>query len=306
MQHRLYHAEATSGEYAVKILHPQLLREPGRRAQYERAERLARHMEASGIPAVCALDGPEGPLLTLGETTTMLFPWRDGVTLPPTPSSADAAGQIGVQMGRIHQFAPDASDTSEAINEAHSEEEWTGLIGEAQTEGIAWAGALQDALPELVRWSRDAHGAMESLSANQVWTHRDLDQKNVLWSDPNAPWLLDWEGAGPLAPALEVMGAALNWAGQAAGTPSAEPFFAFVRGYRAVRFLPVEELKLASKAVPDKWLAWLKFNMKRSLARAQREPAEYDMACGAARHSLATLYALDREASMRLQWCGEC
>ena len=226
--------------------------------------------------------------------------------MPPTPASAAAAGQLGVQMGRIHKFAPQASNVSEAVGEAHTGEEWALLIGDAQREKAIWAGALKEALPGLVRWSRDAHRAQVGLGSLHVWTHRDLDQKNVLWSDPNAPWLLDWEGAGPLAPALEVMGTALNWAGQAAGTPSAEPFFAFVQGYREVLPLSVQRLKLASQAVPDKWLIWLKFNMKRSLAPAQAGPEERGMACGAVAHSLATLHALDREAVMRNEWCEEC
>jgi len=244
--------------------------------------------------------------LTVGETTVALFPWREGVTLPPTPSSAEAARLIGLQMGRIHRFALDASKTSDAGTEAHPEEEWADLAGEAKAEGVIWADALAEARPDLIRWGREAQEAMVSLGTSQMWTHRDLDQKNVLWSDAVTPWLLDWEGAGPLAPALEVMGTALNWAGQAAGRPSAEPFFAFVQGYREARPVSVEDLRLASQAVPDKWLAWLKFNMKRSLARAQAGPDERAMACGAAAHSLATLYSLGREAPMRLGWCEQC
>lgn len=306
MQHRLYRAEAVSGVYAVKVLHPELLREPGRREHYARAERLARHMAQSGLPAVCALDGPEGPLLTSGEITVALFPWQDGTTLPPTPSSAETAGQIGRLLGQIHRFAPDASQSSEEAAKTHRDEEWAQLTEQAQREGAAWADASTESLPDLVRWSREAHSALQSLGAERVWTHRDLDQKNVLWSDLNTPWLLDWEGAGPLAPALEVVGTALNWAGQAAGRPLAEPFFAFVRGYRTQRPLSAEDLRSASRAVPDKWLIWLKFNMKRSPASPHKDTAECEMACGAVRHSLATLQALSREAPMREAWCEEC
>lgn len=311
MQHRLYRAQAASGTYAVKELHPDLLREPGRRAHYERAEQLARRMAESGIPAVCALDSPDGPLLSLGDSTVAVFPWRDGATLPPSPSSPAAAGRIGGLLGRIHALAPDVSGTIEAGNGEHAEEEWAGLAAQGRQAETAWAEPVMEALGEIVRWSREAHLARKTLG-HVLWTHRDLDQKNVLWSDADTPWLLDWEGAGPLPPALEVVGTALNWAGQAAGTPERAPFLAFVRGYQAVRAVSADDLQQAAQAVPDKWLVWLKLNLRRStgLREAQRAgdraaASEYEMACGAALHSLGTLRALDREAGMRAAWCKE-
>lgn len=305
MRHRLYQAGAAGGDYAVKLLDAHMLAEPGQRAHWERAELLARHMAQASLPAVCALDGPDGPLLTLQGKTLALYPWREGATLPPSPASPDAAQQIGRLLGRIHLLASREPDNTAVPGGAGDDGEWAVLTARAQAAGMVWADALAHALSDIVRWSRASRRALQRLGDYQIWTHRDLDQKNVLWSDASTPWLLDWEGAGPLSPALEVMGTALNWAGQAAGAPQAAPFSAFVRGYREAMPLAVETLQTASDAVPDKWLLWLKFSMQRSLERRQSAGDEYDMAGGAVAHSLATLYALDRQAPMRHVWCTQ-
>ena len=41
LKHRLYHARTTRGEYAVKMLNPPSLREPGRLTRYRQAEEIA-------------------------------------------------------------------------------------------------------------------------------------------------------------------------------------------------------------------------------------------------------------------------
>ena len=130
-----------------------------------------------------------------------------------------------------------------------------------------------------------------------------MDQKNVLWNDPQTPWLLDWEDAGAMNPVLEVMGTALNWAGQAAGSPTSDTFAAFLDGYQSAAPLDRAALRHAAVAVLDKWLVWLDFNLRRSLSAAQTPQDEQATACGAAEHALATLRVLAADTPRRLQWC---
>ena len=139
-------------------------------------------------------------------------------------------------------------------------------------------------MPDLKRWSASAHQAREALGPGWTATHRDMDQKNVLWSDLHTPWLLDWEEAGAMNPALEVMGSALNWAGVAAGPPAEATFLAFLDGYRDAAPLDPATLRHAAVAVLDKRLVWLDFNLQCSLrtAAAPRRQAWCDGTRGAA------------------------
>ena len=285
------------------MLNPHLLRQPGRLARYERAEQIAQAAARAGLPAVLALPGPDGPVQAVGTVTVMVFPWLSGTTLPPGPAPPDAARQIGALLGRLHTLAPDVSGLDPPAPPRFSDTHWADLARQARGDGVVWAGAVSDALPELAAWSADARAAQEALGDAWTATHRDMDQKNVLWSDSHTPHLLDWEEAGAMNPSLEVMGAALNWAGQAAGPPDAETFAAFLDGYRSAAPLDRAALRHAAVAVLDKWLIWLDFNLTRSLRAAGTPPDEQATACGAAAHALTTLYALAADTPRRRQWC---
>ena len=159
----------------------------------------------------------------------MVFPWLAGETLSPAPAAPGAARQVGALLGRLHALAPDVPGLEPPVVPHFPDDHWAGLAHSAKEGRVAWAGAIKDALPALDEWSRAASSAREALGDTWTATHRDMDQKNVLWSGPDTPGLLDWEEAGAMNPALELMGAALNWAGQAAGS---------ARGRCVRRFLP--------------------------------------------------------------------
>lgn len=305
LQHRLYRARSARGEYAVKVLNPRLLREPVWFARFIRSEQIAQAAAQAGLPAVLALPGPNGPVQTVGPASLMVFPWQEGTTLPPTAASPDAARQIGTLLGRLHVLNP-AVEGLEPPNPPHfSETHWTNLVRQGEAEQVAWAEEASASLPELLRWSEAARQARQSLGRGWVATHGDMDQKNILWSDLQTPLLLDWESAGAMNPALEVMGTALNWAGQAAEAPVAATFLAFLDGYQGVAPLDRASLRHAAAAVLDKWLVWLDLNLRRSLRAAGTPPDEQATACGAVRHSLATLRALAADTPRRLQWCED-
>ena len=235
LKHRLYRARTAQGEYAVKVLNPRLLREPGRMTRYERAEQIAQAAARAGLPAVLALPGPDGPVQVVGPATVMVFPWLSGTTLPPAPAPPDAARRVGALLGRLHALTPEVAGLEPPAPPRFSDAHWSGLARRARAEGAAWAGAVSAALPHLAAWSENARQARAALGDDWVATHRDMDQKNVLWSDPHTPLLLDWEEAGAMNPLLEVMGAALNWAGQAAGSPAEAPFACLPRRLRERR-----------------------------------------------------------------------
>ena len=303
LKHRLYRARTARGEYAVKVLNPRLLRGMGRLARYKRAEQIAQEAAQAGLPAVCALPGPDGPVQAAGSATVMVFPWLSGTILPPGPASPDAARQMGILLGRLHALAPDIPALEPPSPLHFSDAYWARLVRQGREDGLAWADTVGDALPDLKRWSAATRRAREALGAGWTATHRDMDQKNVLWSGPDTPHLLDWEEAGAMSPTLEVMGTALNWAGQSAGPPDAETFAAFVEGYRSAAPLDPVALRPAAVAVLDKWLVWLDFNLQRSLCVARTPPEEQAAACGAASHALATLHSLAEDTPRRLAWC---
>jgi thiamine kinase-like enzyme len=104
---------------------------------------------------------------------------------------------------------------------------------------------------------------VELLQANLVIGHGDIDQKNVIWKDDQTPVIIDWESVSMTNPDLEIVDAALNWAGLLSGTIQIDSMKAVMNGYKSVGL----KLSLTSRDILNacilKWMSWLDANLRK-------------------------------------------
>lgn len=297
--HRMYRLPTTQGEFAVKVLNPTIMQYADVRAKFRLSERISSAVATAGLPAVFALIGAGDVVHDIGPVTVMVFPWINAQALTTFSAPPEQARQIGSILGRIHALPlrfdeltlpewPSPTDFQEA--------EWALLVDDAERKSITWAQEVRSLLPEIAAWIRLSHEAQQALGNTWVVSHGDLDQKNVLWSDSQTPWLIDWESAGFVQPAMEAVGAALDWCGQAAGQFHAIAFEAFLEGYREARKLTTQEVECGLQAYCGNWCGWLKFNIQRSLRLEECDPE--GQALGT-RETFSTL-AMLRSASVQI------
>jgi Ser/Thr protein kinase RdoA (MazF antagonist) len=134
-----------------------------------------------------------------------------------------------------------------------------------------------------------------------VFSHFDLKPENCL-GDADGLCVLDWDEARLSAPRVEVVEAALSWAGARHADADPVMFTAFLEGYgaggRPALDRPIEPDDFA------KWLSagihWLAFNGRRALGTYDDSPAEREVAASEAIQAIErlgrTLASLDR-------WC---
>ncbi len=226
----------------------------------------------------------------------MVFPWVDARALSAAPAGRDQARRIGQILGRIHALPLffDGLQPPELPGHADDESDWSLLVEDAERRRAAWAPEARAALPDIAAWIRASEEARQALWGGWAISHGDLDQKNVLWSDEHTPWLIDWEAAGYVQPAVEAVVAALNWAGQAAGVLDVAAFEAFLEGYRREATLTSQEVGYGLQAYCGDWCGWLKHNMRRSLGLAASDPEEQALGT---RETVSTLTALRSAAA---------
>ncbi len=302
--HRMWRLTTTSGTYAVKELDATFMAHPGAAAFFESTERIATLMARGGIPAVTALASNAGPVVETGGAAFLVYPWIEGRTLPPTPVSAEAAQQIGAVLGRIHTVNTSGADWPATEPEVDSlrDDEWVLLARRGAAVDLPWAAALRDLQPSLVIWNARYRRSIGALLKTQVISHRDLDQKNVLWPDERSPIVVDWESAGSINPAVELADAALNWSGLAVGEPDQHVFQAVLAGYRATGAVIHDEPRDALYANLARWLSWLKFNIMRSLGEAAANAAECELGTREAINTLAVVQRLASSIDLYASW----
>jgi Ser/Thr protein kinase RdoA (MazF antagonist) len=230
--HRMWRIETTEGSFAVKQLNPEIISQPGLYDRYRQTEQIATVMAAQGVPAVPALTRADGPVQDIDDMSVLVYPWIDGSALSPGPANLAQAGQIGAVLGQMHTLRLEIPGLEIPTWRVFRDDDWVLLARRAIERALPWAERLRDMLRDIRWWNGLAQEADKRLWNTLVVSHRDLDQKNVLWQDGARFAIVDWESAGLTNPTRELADAALAWSGQTVGEPSEAAFRAVIDGYR--------------------------------------------------------------------------
>lgn len=176
------------------------------------------------------------------------------------------------------------------------------LTFHAASQNLEWAYIARSMLPRLLTWSRLYEVAGQQLGRHQVVSHRDLDQKNVLWRDDQTPYVIDWEAAGLINPTLELVGAALSWSGLVVGDVRKESFDAVIEAYRQAGGEIHDKSEVALHGLMGTWLGWLLFNMRRSLGESVEREEERDLGVRETSMTLKLLRTFDDHLPIWAGW----
>ncbi len=305
MIHKLWQLHTARGTFAVKQLNPEIMRREGIRDMYRLTERIAQAMALRGVPAVVALkgEGDGGTVQDIDIATYIVYNWIEGETLSAQAVEPERARLIGASLAHMHDLPhQDFPELQLSDHEPFDEDEWDMLTFQASDRDIPWTHQVRRALPLLVEWGKLATEANSVLNRSLVISHRDLDQKNVIWRNETSPVFVDWESAGLTNPTKDIVETALYWSGQTVQPPREDSFHAVLEGYiTSGGTIPNSGIH-ALHSVMGTWLAWLLFNMHRSLGESVSSEEERQLAVRETTHTLSTLYALNTNAEIWAQW----
>jgi aminoglycoside phosphotransferase (APT) family kinase protein len=300
--HRMWRLTTMQGSFAVKQLNPAIMRRPGMQDVYRLSERIAADMVGHGIPAITAVSCQGDTLQIVDDEHYLLYPWVNGEMLPTLPSDTVHAHVIGSILGRMHTLDLSYPEITSLQCEHFHEDDWEMLAFQAVDQELSWAYPVRAALPKLLEWCRWYEEASETLSRSLVVSHRDLDQKNILWCNTTTPYLIDWEAAGLINPTMELATVALSWSGLAVGEMSEETFAAVMDGYAQAGGTVCDPGITAIYGSMGTLLGWLLFNMRRSLGEAVSSGEERDLGAREAKQTLAILRNLAHHAETWAGW----
>jgi Ser/Thr protein kinase RdoA (MazF antagonist) len=230
--HRVWRLEVEGGVLAVKELDRAQLARPGARHALRQAQSIAAQLAAEGIPTVLALTAEGDPLIDLDGATVLVFPWVDGATLTPGALDLAQAAQLGEVLGRLHAIDLTVPGLERPGLRHFPPEHWLALTRRALALQLEWAGPVREALEAVLALGDRYEAAGVELLRELVVSHRRLTPEHVLWIESAFPWLIDWEAAGYINPAMELAETALRWAGVEQGVPQLAPVQAMLDGYR--------------------------------------------------------------------------
>lgn len=263
--HTMYKLQTEKGNYAIKQLNPEIMKRDTAMGNYLLSEKLARLAATHNINAISANLFDGRPVIEVSGCYYLVFDWVEGQTLASDVLDLVKVHKISEVLAQIHEL--DSKELMKAITDPPNlvrPIDWslyTGLKEEFSELDITWLKSIET----------ETNLALLRLTHTHVLSHRDLDKKNVLWSNDNQAIIIDWESAGLIHPILELIEVAINWSLTSQGNLDKKSFCELVYAYLSYRKIVIQDIIVDIPVVLSAGyrgrLDWLVYNLNRSAGR---------------------------------------
>lgn len=266
--HQNWYISTEQGEFLLKRLARGLMAQTGYRERLLAGVQFGQQLQQQGLPVQTAITFNDQLIQTWESEEYLLRPWQRGHTIPAGTATQVQAEQIGGLLAKIHCYG----QANALPQQWHvvSQSDWQTVLLQAEQQQASWLPEISANWQRVQNWQAQYETAIQQSQQAWLLSHCDLQQLNVIWTD-DKPTLIDWELAGPIDPAVELLGVALNWAGITVAKPNLAIYQAVLSAYYANDGLPVAIDDGVYARGLGSWLQWLHLNMVRSL-----EPENYE------------------------------
>ncbi|MBE6883199.1 MAG: hypothetical protein E7487_01190 [Ruminococcaceae bacterium] len=269
--HKMYHIKTNCGEYALKVLKPDIMRRPGAYDNMVNSERVAQLLK-DRIPLIGAkcLNGKN--LIERNKKYCFVYEWIEGKSVFVPEISDEHCKKIGEILGKIHAADVCLDGLSEE-QDSRSAYDWKRLLREAEQTNNPCFCTIEQWIEKLEEWDEKVITYQKEVKSKQVISHRDLDPKNVMWSG-EMPCVIDWEAAGYIPPYQELLAAIYDWTTNENGEYDDRKIMALLTGY--TEFMNISHVNWdAFFAVSfDGRLGWLEYCVRKVLGEEEPEQKE--------------------------------
>ena len=100
--HRMYHVTTSEGEYAVKVLNPNIMQRPHALQNTIYSEKIAKAFQGL-IPLIASLEIGGQQIQYMDGEYCLVFPWMDGASVFSSEITTKHCEAVGSILGKMHQ-----------------------------------------------------------------------------------------------------------------------------------------------------------------------------------------------------------
>jgi thiamine kinase-like enzyme len=291
--HRMFAINTTNGKYAVKALNPQIMTRPTAIDNYMKSERIV-NIASRYIPAQPAKVYKGVFLQKIDNQYYMVFDWIEGFSMKLSEITKDHCKKMGSILADIHKTDFSQIGNFDGFSIETRQIDWNFYLNKGKELHSVWVDFLCNNLEKLMVWNDKAVRSSRELATEVVFSHRDLDPKNVLWKQ-GLPLLIDWESAGEINPKHDLIETAVYWSMNESGEIEKDKFFAFVGEYLEHYGVVKADWEIVLELGYLSKLDWLEYSLKRSLQIECSDESEQEMGT---KHVTGTIHALRKHEEM--------
>ncbi|MCH9644397.1 MAG: aminoglycoside phosphotransferase family protein [Gammaproteobacteria bacterium] len=252
--HRVYQIKTASHSFIVKKLKPRSCDKQhvfttevdNYLENYTHAECIAAAFSAKSIPAVNAYFRQQQCIVSFDELDYVVYPYIEGDILMVEQMHLQQIEQVGQLIFQLHNCD-------------------IGLPAARPFQlfkpNDVWHSFLQRHVPQHTALFSDLVAQCQLCYTQQqydVISHRDITCRNIIWQQSQYS-IIDWELAGWIDPAVELLGVAINFSMLGTAHLDEDRFVAVLRGYGDVNHL-VQRFESSFYGLINIWLCWVQYN----------------------------------------------
>ena len=262
LMHKMYHVRTDEGEFAVKLLNPDVMKRPEALRNMINSEIVSNALK-DVVPLVAAKCFDGKYIIELDGSFYVIFDWIEGKSIFVPDISEYHCAQVGRILGKIH--ATDIKvDSIEKSHDIRGEYDWKMLLEKAKQCNAECYSVLQENLADIMQWDNHVVSGLPEVSQDQVIGHRDLDPKNIMWKN-DEPYIIDWEAAGYVNPFQELIEVLNYWISDETGKYNKAKFDALMQAYTENMDIGNVNWDAVMACSFDGMLGWLEYSIKRAL-----------------------------------------
>lgn len=263
LMHKMYHVRTDEGEFAVKLLNPDVMKRPEALRNMINSEIVSNALK-DVVPLVAAKCFDGKYIIELDGSFYVIFDWIEGKSIFVPDISEYHCAQVGRILGKIHA-ANIKVDSIEKSHDIRGEYDWKMLLEKAKPCNAECYSVLQENLADIMQWDNHVVSGLPEVSQDQVISHRDLDPKNIMWKN-DEPYIIDWEAAGYVNPFQELIEVLNYWISDETGKYNKAKFDALMKAYTESMDIGNVNWDAVMACSFDGMLGWLEYSIKRALS----------------------------------------
>lgn len=257
--HKMYRLHTQSGDYALKLLNPEIMKRPDVFENYKVAENLEQCLEDNGLPIVAALEYNGRKMQCIHNRYYYIFNWVNGKSRKPEDIKPEHCIIIADLLAKIHTIHCEVQNTAKQELDI----DWDFYIEQSKTKCPKITQILSENKNLLYKSQQEGNLALNKLPNITCISNGDMDSKNVLWMN-NKPQIIDLECLNYGNPFVEMFQLALCWSGYEECKIDFSRFESFLKSYLN-RYGKIQMDCEALYYSNTGRLEWLEYNIKRAL-----------------------------------------
>ncbi len=211
--HLCWEVKFDKGTFFIKQLDPAIdVNNKKNIARYELCESIAFRFAQLDIPAVHAIKNDDKYVIVLENIAYLVFPWIEGYMQHGSQTSEKHSVKIAEILAKIHSINLKVPEVEVKLD-IHTNEKIVASIERAISCGISASTDLIKNQNMILSMNEHYLSVTPILKEKTVITHGDVFPHNVIWQEPDQPFLIDWEAVKNMNPSREAIRACLAWSG---------------------------------------------------------------------------------------------